>query len=82
MKVADKTCPWPADKTVPAGGEYVNEPGTEALASSCALPSAVPALISAGMAQVMVGVALVTVSVVVVLAAAKLVLAAKLYEIV
>ncbi len=52
------------------------------MASSCALPSAVPALISAGMGQVMVGVALVTVSAVVVLAGAKSVFPAKLYEIV
>ena len=60
----------------------MNEPGTEAVASSCAELSAVPKLIAAGVAQVTVGVAGLTVSVVVVLAGAKFVLPAKLYKIV
>ncbi len=60
----------------------MNEPGTVAVASSCAEPSAVPKVMSAGVAQVTVGVARLTVNVVVAPAAAKLAFPAKLYEIV
>lgn len=52
----------PAASTVPAAGEYANDPGTLAVASSCVELSAVPDVMAPGAAQEIVGDPLVTVS--------------------
>ena len=41
VNVTDSVC-VPAPSTVPAGGEYANDPGTLAVAFSCAALNAVP----------------------------------------
>jgi hypothetical protein len=54
---------FPDESRLPAAGEYSNDPGTLAVASSCFEPSLVPLSIAPGVAQAIVGVALFTVSV-------------------
>lgn len=57
MNTAVRVRSIPAGTTVPAGGEYVMLPDTEAWASSCAAPRAWPRVMSAGLARVTVGMA-------------------------
>ena len=68
MKVTVSGWLAPAVKTVPAAGEYVKTPGTEAVASSWAAPRMVPAMMSAGWGQAIVGVACATLIIAVALA--------------
>ena len=56
VKVTVRVCLGPAFSTVPAAGVYAKVPGTEAVASSCAAPSGVPATMSVGLAQMTVAI--------------------------
>ena len=62
VKVTESVC-VPAGSEYPAEGVYVNLPGTEAVALSCAALRGIPQVIPAGFAQVMAGSALLTTSV-------------------
>src|SRR6266446_5138368 len=62
VKVTESVCD-PAVSTAPAAGEYVNVPGTLAVALSCVPSIAAPYTMATGAGQVMVDAALVTLTV-------------------
>jgi hypothetical protein len=57
VKVAVRVCA-PGLNTVPAAGEYVNVPGTFAVAFNCVAPRADPYVMGVGVGQVITGTSL------------------------
>ena len=55
--MTDRLCVPCVASTVPSAGEYVNVPGTVAVASSCVADSDDPTVIAAGVGHVITGVA-------------------------